>query len=83
MSVITETRKLAAILAADVSVTAGLPVRVNAQLIDGAAGWANRFEENVADVFKLQDQAVARLAAETSARLMETKRSLLVRMAWY
>jgi hypothetical protein len=60
------------------SVTAGLPVRVNAQLIDGAAGWANRFEENVADVFKLQDQAVARLAAETSARLMETKRSCLL-----
>jgi TolB-like protein len=64
------------------SVTAGLPVRVNAQLVDGTAGWANRFDEDMADVFKLQDQVVARLAAETLTRLIETKRSLLIRMAW-
>jgi TolB-like protein len=40
-------------------------VRVNAQLIDGESGahlWAVRFEEGVADLFKLQDQVVARLA---------------------
>ena len=40
-------------------------VRVNAQLIDAASGahlWADRFEEDVADLFKLQDQVVARLA---------------------
>jgi adenylate cyclase len=40
-------------------------VRVNAQLIDGATGahlWADRFEESMADLFKLQDQVVARLA---------------------
>jgi adenylate cyclase len=40
-------------------------VRVNAQLIDAETGahlWADRFEENVADLFKLQDQVVARLA---------------------
>src|SRR5208282_5473963 len=40
-------------------------VRVNAQLIDGTTGahlWADRFEEDMADVFKLQDQVVARLA---------------------
>ena len=40
-------------------------VRVNAQLIDGETGahlWAERFEENVTDLFKLQDQVVARLA---------------------
>ncbi|HEY1884470.1 MAG TPA: hypothetical protein VGG86_00275, partial [Roseiarcus sp.] len=39
-------------------------VRVNAQLIDAASGahlWAERFEEDVADLFKLQDQVVARL----------------------
>jgi hypothetical protein len=39
-------------------------VRVNAQLIDAASGahlWAERFEEDLADVFKLQDQTVARL----------------------
>jgi adenylate cyclase len=40
-------------------------VRVNAQLIDTATGahiWADRFEEDLADLFKLQDQVVARLA---------------------
>jgi adenylate cyclase len=40
-------------------------VRVNAQLIDGETGahlWADRFEESITDLFKLQDQAVARLA---------------------
>ena len=40
-------------------------VRVNAQLIDSASGahlWADRFEEDLADLFKLQDQVVARLA---------------------
>ena len=40
-------------------------VRVNAQLIDTESGahlWADRFEEDVSDLFKLQDQVVARLA---------------------
>ena len=40
-------------------------VRVNAQLIDGKTGahlWADRFEESITDLFKLQDQVVARLA---------------------
>ena len=40
-------------------------VRVNAQLIDGETGahlWADRFEEDIANLFKLQDQVVARLA---------------------
>jgi adenylate cyclase len=40
-------------------------VRVNAQLIDAETGahiWADRFEEDLADLFKLQDQVVARLA---------------------
>src|SRR5262249_55546645 len=39
-------------------------VRINAQLIDAESGahlWADRFEEDVADLFKLQDQVVARL----------------------
>ncbi len=38
-------------------------VRVNAQLIDGKTGahlWADRFEEDMADVIKLQEQVVAR-----------------------
>ena len=40
-------------------------VRVNAQLIDGETGahlWADRFEEDVANLFKLQDRVVGRLA---------------------
>ncbi len=40
-------------------------VRVNAQLIDAESGahlWADRFDEDLADLFKLQDQVVARLA---------------------
>jgi TolB-like protein len=40
-------------------------VRVNAQLIDvetGAHLWADRFDEDVADLFKLQDEVVAQLA---------------------
>ena len=40
-------------------------VRVNAQLIDAESGahlWADRFEADVANLFKLQDQVVARLA---------------------
>jgi adenylate cyclase len=40
-------------------------VRVNAQLIDtetGAHIWADRFEADTADLFKLQDQVVAQLA---------------------
>jgi TolB-like protein len=39
-------------------------VRVNAQLVDAGTGahlWADRFDEEVTDLFKLQDQVVARL----------------------
>jgi TolB-like protein len=40
-------------------------VRVNAQLVDAESGvhlWVDRFEEDAADLFKLQDEVVARLA---------------------
>ena len=40
-------------------------VRVNVQLIDAQSGahiWADRFEENVADLFKLQDEVVDRFS---------------------
>src|SRR5690242_20582302 len=39
---------------------------VNTQLVDAESGahlWADRFEESVADLFKLQDEVVARLAS--------------------
>ena len=40
-------------------------VRVNVQLVDGETAahlWADRFEESITDLFKLQDEVVARLA---------------------
>ena len=56
-------------------------VRVNAQLIDAESGahlWADRFEEDVADLFKLQDAVVARLAGTLQIELVnaEAQRSL-------
>ncbi len=52
----------------------GNTVRVNAQLIDthnGAHIWADRFDSDAADPFKLQDQVVARLV--NSLRWVLTK----------
>ncbi len=51
-------------------------VRVNAQLIDAETGahlWADRFEEDVADLFKLQDQVVARLANTLGIELVKAE----------
>jgi adenylate cyclase len=51
-------------------------VRVNAQLIDAASGahlWADRFEEDLADLFKLQDQVVARLANALGYELIKAE----------
>jgi TolB-like protein/class 3 adenylate cyclase/Tfp pilus assembly protein PilF len=51
-------------------------VRVNAQLIDAETGahlWADRFEEDVADLFKLQDQVVARLANSLGNELFKAE----------
>jgi TolB-like protein/DNA-binding winged helix-turn-helix (wHTH) protein len=47
-------------------------LRVNAQLIDAGSGahlWADRFEEDVADLFKLQDEVVTRLARSLGVAL--------------
>jgi len=54
----------------------GNRVRVNAQLIDAETGshlWAERFEEDVADLFKLQDQVVARLANALGYELVKAE----------
>jgi TolB-like protein/class 3 adenylate cyclase/Flp pilus assembly protein TadD len=54
----------------------GTRVRVNAQLIDAETGahlWAERFEEDIADLFKLQDQAVARLANTLGYQLVKAE----------
>ncbi|MGO9698429.1 MAG: hypothetical protein ACLPX7_04105 [Xanthobacteraceae bacterium] len=51
-------------------------VRVNAQLIDGETGahlWADRFEEDVAGLFKLQEQVVARLANTLGYELVKAE----------
>jgi adenylate cyclase len=51
-------------------------VRVNAQLIDSESGahlWTDRFEEDVADLFKLQDEVVARLANTLGYELVKAE----------
>ena len=51
-------------------------VRVNAQLIDGETGahlWADRFEEDFIDLFKLQDQVVARIANSLRVELVNAE----------
>jgi adenylate cyclase len=51
-------------------------VRVNAQLIDAETGahlWADRFDEDVADLFKLQDEVVARLANTLGIELIKAE----------
>jgi adenylate cyclase len=51
-------------------------VRINAQLIDAESGahlWADRFEEDVTDLFKLQDQVVARLANTLGVELVKAE----------
>ena len=51
-------------------------VRVNAQLVDAETGahlWADRFEEDFAGLFKLQDQVVARLATTLGFELVKAE----------
>ena len=51
-------------------------VRVNAQLVDAESGahlWADIFEENVADLFKLQDEVVARLGNTLGNELLKAE----------
>jgi adenylate cyclase len=51
-------------------------VRVNAQLVDAASGahlWADQFDEDVADLFKLQDHVVARLASSLGYALINAE----------
>ena len=54
----------------------GTRLRVNAQLIDAQSGahlWADRFEEDATDLFKLQDQVVARLANSLGNELVKAE----------
>jgi adenylate cyclase len=57
-------------------------VRINAQLIDAESGahlWADRFEDELADLFKLQDQVVARLANGLGYELVKAEASKSIR----
>jgi adenylate cyclase len=54
----------------------GNRVRVNAQLIDAESGahlWADRFENDLSDLFKLQDDVVARLANTLGYELVKAE----------
>ena len=54
----------------------GNRVRVNVQLIDAETGahlWADRFEKDFADLFKLQDQVVARIANSLRVELVNAE----------
>jgi adenylate cyclase len=60
---------------------AGQQVRVNAELNDAEKGdqiWAENFTDNIADLFKLQDDIIARLARALQVELVhaESRRSL-------
>jgi TolB-like protein/class 3 adenylate cyclase len=51
-------------------------VRVSAQLIDAETGnhlWADRFEEDMADLFNLQDEVVGRLANALDFQLLKAE----------
>jgi TolB-like protein len=54
----------------------GNRVRVNARLIEAESGrhlWDDRFEEDMADLFKLEDEVVARLANSLGYPLMKAE----------
>ena len=51
---------------------AGDQVRVNAQLVDAGTGahlWADRFDRNISDLFKLQNEITARIAGALQSQL--------------
>ena len=57
-------------------------VRVNAQLIDAESGahlGSDRFDEDIADLFKLQDQVVARLVNTLGRELVLAEAEKAVR----
>ena len=60
----------------------GTRVRVNAQLVDAESGaqlWADRFDEGVSDLFRLQDEVVARLGNVLGFELVKAEAAKSVR----
>lgn len=59
---------------------AGERVRINAQLIDATTGghlWAERYDGDLADIFSLQDQVLAKIVDSLALRLSEIERRRL------
>lgn len=58
---------------------AGNRVRITAQLIDAHSGnhiWADRFDRELIDIFDLQDELTAAIAAQVDAELAESEREV-------
>jgi TolB-like protein/DNA-binding winged helix-turn-helix (wHTH) protein len=63
---------------------AGGRVRINALLTDAASGaqvWAERYDEPVDDLFRLQDRITGRIVAALAVELTDNERKRLVRRA--
>ncbi|PWJ21376.1 winged helix-turn-helix domain-containing tetratricopeptide repeat protein [Jannaschia seohaensis] len=55
----------------------GNRIRINAQLVEGAAGhpvWAERFDRDLTDIFDLQDQITEAIVAALKVRLVPSER---------
>jgi len=60
----------------------GGKVRINAQLIDAATDrhlWAERYDRDFKDIFKLQDEIVQTIVAKMAIRIDETERARAMR----
>ncbi len=57
-------------------------VRINAQLVDTTTGrqlWADRYDGNIRDIFKVQDQFTGKIVSALSLKLTETEQKTLAR----
>jgi adenylate cyclase len=57
---------------------AGDQVRINAQLIDATTGghlWANRFDRDVSDIFKLQDEVIEEIVSALAVELTDKEKT--------
>jgi TolB-like protein/DNA-binding winged helix-turn-helix (wHTH) protein/Tfp pilus assembly protein PilF len=61
---------------------AGERLRINIRLVDAAAGrnrWAERYERDIADIFRVQDEIAARVATSLQVELAPGERQRLTR----
>jgi adenylate cyclase len=60
----------------------GGKVRINSQLIDATTGhhlWAERYDEDLKDLFKLQDELVQTIVSKLAIQIRETERGRVMR----